>query len=163
MPTTPANLTVVDWRTLTPADRLFLDTNVLIEASAPRAPLHAHADATLKHLEAVRVPLHGSRQVFREYASGLTRIQPWGPALAAGTVAQNIRQLEKKLAILEDGPGVMAEFLDLLTRVPCGGKQVHDANIVATMRVYGVPYLLTHNVADFVRYAGLVTVVPLVP
>lgn len=163
MATRAASLTVVDWRALTAADLLFVDSNVLIEASAPRAPLHAHADATLKHLSAVGVPLHVSRQVFREYTSGLTRLQPWGPALAIGTVAQNVRQLEKTTKVLEDGPAVTAGWLDLLFKVPCGGKQVHDANIVATMRVYGVPNLLTHNVADFVRFAGLITVVPLVP
>ncbi|MEH2170887.1 MAG: hypothetical protein V7K41_30400 [Nostoc sp.] len=42
-----------------------------------------------------------------------------------------------------------------------GGKQVHDANIVATMLVYGIPQLLTHNTSDFARFSGLITVLPL--
>jgi len=42
-----------------------------------------------------------------------------------------------------------------------GGKQVHDANIVATMLVYGIPRLLTANPSDFARFAHLLTVEPL--
>jgi predicted nucleic acid-binding protein len=41
---------------------------------------------------------------------------------------------------------------------PIGGKQVHDANIVATMLVYGIPCLLTHNAKDFERFGDIVTV-----
>ena len=41
---------------------------------------------------------------------------------------------------------------------PIGGKQVHDANIVATMLVYGIPCLLTHNARDFERFGDMVTV-----
>ena len=39
-----------------------------------------------------------------------------------------------------------------------GGKQVHDANIVATMLAFDVPRLITYNGADFQRFAGLITV-----
>jgi predicted nucleic acid-binding protein len=44
-----------------------------------------------------------------------------------------------------------------------GLGEVHDANIVATMQVYGVRHLLTHNTADFARFSHLITVVPLEP
>lgn len=39
-----------------------------------------------------------------------------------------------------------------MAEVAGGGKQVHDANIVATMLAYGVPALLTHNGRDFERF-----------
>ena len=32
-----------------------------------------------------------------------------------------------------------------------GGRQIHDANIIATMLAYGELRLLTFNVADFRR------------
>jgi len=50
----------------------------------------------------------------------------------------------------------------LLLTIPVGGAQIHDANIVATMEVYGIGRLLTHNTTDFARFGGLITVVPLV-
>ena len=37
------------------------------------------------------------------------------------------------------------------------GKQIHDANVVATMPTYSVPVLLTHSVADFARHGELIS------
>lgn len=42
---------------------------------------------------------------------------------------------------------------------PTRGKQVHDANLVATMLVHGVTRLLTFNAADFRRFGTLIEVV----
>jgi len=39
-----------------------------------------------------------------------------------------------------------------------GGKQVHDANIVATMQAYGIPALLTHNIKDFEQFGEVVRI-----
>jgi len=39
-----------------------------------------------------------------------------------------------------------------------GGKQVHDANIVASMLAYEIPCLLTHNHKDFERFAEVIKV-----
>lgn len=40
-----------------------------------------------------------------------------------------------------------------------GGKQVHDANIVATMLAHGEARLLTFNAADFRRFVPLIEAV----
>ncbi len=42
-----------------------------------------------------------------------------------------------------------------------GGRQVHDANIVATMQANGINQLLIHNADDFKRFSHLITVLPL--
>jgi len=49
-----------------------------------------------------------------------------------------------------------------MNQVSLGGKQVHDANIVATMQAYGISHLLTHNIADFKRFESFITIVSLV-
>jgi len=51
--------------------------------------------------------------------------------------------------------------LNLLQQFPTAGRQVHDANIVATMLTAGIDRLLTHNVKDFDRFSTLITVIPL--
>ncbi|WP_373526954.1 hypothetical protein [Nostoc sp.] len=61
----------------------------------------------------------------------------------------------------EDSSQVTERLLTLMEEVFSGGKQVHDANIVATMLVYGIPQLLTHNTGDFARFSGLITVLSL--
>ncbi|MGE0820473.1 MAG: hypothetical protein AB7G75_06540 [Candidatus Binatia bacterium] len=47
-----------------------------------------------------------------------------------------------------------------MQQILLGGKQVHDANIVATMLVHNIPTLLTNNTDDFAPSAHLVTVLP---
>jgi predicted nucleic acid-binding protein len=41
------------------------------------------------------------------------------------------------------------------------GRQVHDANVVATMLEHGVRRLLTFNAADFRRFARIIDIEPL--
>jgi predicted nucleic acid-binding protein len=60
---------------------------------------------------------------------------------------------------LEDGPAVWDELLQLSRRIPFGGRQVHDANIVATMLAHRERRLLTFNEADFKRFVPLIEVV----
>ena len=62
-------------------------------------------------------------------------------------------------SVAEDGPDTTAHLLRLVRRVPMGGKQVHDANIAATMLAHGITRLLTFNAADFRRFEGLIEVV----
>lgn len=40
-----------------------------------------------------------------------------------------------------------------------GGKQVHDANIVATMLAHGERRLLTFNIRDFRRFSAHIELV----
>ncbi len=55
-------------------------------------------------------------------------------------------------AVLADDQAVLAELLDLVRRQGVKGKQVHDTNVVATMRANGIARLATFNVGDFQRY-----------
>lgn len=52
-------------------------------------------------------------------------------------------------------------LLALLDEIDCGGKQVHDTNIVATMLVHGVDTLATVNTDDFTRFEHLITLIEL--
>jgi hypothetical protein len=44
---------------------------------------------------------------------------------------------------------------------PIGGRQVHDADIVATMQAHGLRRPLTHNAGDFARLATIIDILPL--
>jgi len=57
---------------------------------------------------------------------------------------------------------VTGKLLELIERFSVTGKQVHDANIIATMLVHDLPTLLTHNTKDFKRYHTLIDTLPLV-
>jgi predicted nucleic acid-binding protein len=146
---------------LGPGDRVFLDANVSVFLTVMAAPFHAAAVAAVNRLRTIGCDLWISRQVLREYLAAVTRPQPYAPPTPTAVATANVRRLAAALPIAEDGPAVTVELLNLLGRVPCHGKQVHDANTAATMIARGVPNLLTHNVADFTRFAPAITVIPL--
>jgi len=54
---------------------------------------------------------------------------------------------------------VGAQLVELGSRYSFGGRQVHDANIVATMLAYGERRLLTFNDPDFQRFNDVIEIV----
>jgi hypothetical protein len=60
-------------------------------------------------------------------------------------LTQIVRSFENLFEIAVDDVEVTARLLELIENPGAQGKQVHDANIVATMRQYRLAYLLTHN------------------
>ena len=147
----------------TAADRVFVDTNIHVYSAVPAAPLCSAAAQALASLRAAGADLWISRQVIREYMAAVTRPQTFSRPFPAATVASDVVGLQSAFHVAEDGPGVTSQLLRLLAAVPIGGKQVHDANIVATMLENNVSKLLTHNTADFARFSSFITVLPLVP
>jgi predicted nucleic acid-binding protein len=143
------------------ADPVFLDTNVLIYVSRPSAPEHGAARRTLGQLEAEGGALWISQQVLREYLAVATRPQATAPPLPRATALADIRRFRASFEIAADNPSVLDRLLQLLATHSVAGKQVHDANVVATMLDHGVHRLLSFNTADFRPFIGLITLVPL--
>ena len=56
---------------------------------------------------------------------------------------------------------MLDHLIQVLTTHRAVGRQVHDANIVATMLDCGVRRLLTFNVTDFRRFTPLINIDPL--
>jgi len=142
---------------------VFVDTNVLVYAAIPAFPLHTDARMRLTELEAAGVCLWISRQTLREYLSALSRPSTFSPPIPMTTLIGDVIALLSRFPVVEDGPGVTSALLTILATVPCGGKQVYDANIVATMTTRSIRRLLTHNVSDLKRYSTWVDILPLVP
>jgi predicted nucleic acid-binding protein len=145
----------------TSSDALFIDSNVLIYASVPESPLYTIAKEAMATRKHDGVELWVSRQILREYLSHLSRPQTFTRPIPMRVLTAEIRAIQQAYRIAEDGPDVTERLLKLLERVAVGGKQVHDANIVATMQIYGIRQLLTHNTSHFDRFSKIITVVPL--
>jgi predicted nucleic acid-binding protein len=62
---------------------------------------------------------------------------------------------EEKLRLLPDGLAVHEEWRKLLVTHSISGVQVHDARLVAAMRVHGVKRILSFNNKDFARYTDI--------
>jgi predicted nucleic acid-binding protein len=147
----------------TVVDRWLIDTNILVFAYLVHHPLYGAARARLQALASAGAELWVSRQILREYLAAMTRPRQYTGAMPVASLIADVQAFERNYLVAEDSSAVTARLLNLLTAVPCVGKQIHDANIVATMQEYGIPNLLTDNAADFNRFSGPITVVPLVP
>jgi hypothetical protein len=79
-----------------------------------------------------------------------------------GSLVSDISALLARFQVVEDGPAVTSTLMMLLASVACGGKQVYDANITATMMAGGIRRIVTHNVGDFLRLSAWIDIIPLV-
>ena len=138
---------------------MFIDTNVLVSSRIPGAPGSEVARATAdRALQEVNPPSI-SRQILREYFSVLTRPQIWRHAVTREEALDDVDRMLRAFRILEDGPEVTETLIALCRDVPVGGRQIHDANIVATMLAHGERRLLTFNTADFRRFRDRIDLV----
>lgn len=133
---------------------MFFDTNVLVLSRFEAAPNHNLARRRMFSACEGDETLRISRQVLREYLATVTRPQSWSAAIAMDDALDHVARLKAGFDILEDGPSVTDALTTLCRNVPVAGKQIHDANIVATMIAHGERRLLTFNAVDFRRYGG---------
>jgi predicted nucleic acid-binding protein len=147
----------------TAVERWFIDTNILIFANLPTHPLQAVAAARLLALATAGAELWVSRQVLREYVAGMTRPRTFTGSTTTAALVADVQRFQRTFRVAEDNAAITAGLLSLMSAVTVIGRQVHDANIVATMLDHSIPNLLTDNTADFARFGTYITVVPLVP
>lgn len=140
---------------------MFFDTNVLVCARFEAARGHHLARGNLTEAGVSGEPLRISGQILHEFLATVTRPQPWSPPVAMDGALRDVEVLEAQFEVLEDGPLVTGALQRLCREVAVGGKQIHDANIVATMLAYGERRLVTFNGADFRRYGVRIDLVDL--
>jgi predicted nucleic acid-binding protein len=144
------------------ADRVVLDTNVLLAATDEGGSDHPEAVASLNEWPASGVVLYTSGQILREYLVVATRpIGQNGLGMPQPPAVANVRALRRRLRLMAENEKVADRLAQVLDAVTCTGKQIHDANVVATMLVHGVDTVITSNVEDFARFDRHVQVVRL--
>ena len=140
---------------------MFIDTNVFVYARFGTAPDHVRARSGLERARQGAEPICISRQILREYLATVTRPQAWGASIPLREALDDVERFTDEFTILEDGSHVTDTLIALCREVPARGRQVHDANIAATMLAAGELRLLTFNGADFRRYADRLDLVEL--
>jgi predicted nucleic acid-binding protein len=102
-----------------------------------------------------------SRQVIREYLVQVTRPGLFERPLDSIQATEKAVTLRSLFAVADEDERVTNQLLRLLRDYSFGGKQIHDANIVATMLTYGIQKLVTTNYAGMKRFEGVVEVIHL--
>lgn len=142
--------------------RAFVDTNVLLRSIQATMPLHIEALTLITKARDDGYELWISRQVIREYIVQVTRPGVLTLPFDAEQVAAKVRFIRAAFQIADETEAVTDQLIELIREFPTGGKQIHDANIVATMLVYGIDTLATQNIEDMKRFASKIKLIPLV-
>jgi predicted nucleic acid-binding protein len=141
---------------------LFIDTNILLTASAPQREHHRTVlEHVLSELPAQGLRLVVSQQILREYLVVATRpLAVNGLGLDVKHAIANIGQFRKRLSMIGDGDDPTNRLIELVQHIPCIGKQIHDAAIVATMLANNIGRIVTLDAAYYLRFSPLIKAVP---
>lgn len=139
----------------------FVDTSVIVAATVEVHPSHETAAEFVDNLIASGAELHISPQVCREFLVVLTRQPVSGRVFTVDEAIAALAVWRAGCNLLGEDEVSVNECLELTKRFGVQGKQVHDCNIVATMKAHGLRKLLTRNPRDFERYRGEIDVTPI--
>ncbi len=138
-----------------------VDTNVLVRLADRRAPERPLARAALKTLHRRGEDITISPQNVVEFWSVATRpVAVNGLALSLNRTDRALRRFESTFLLVPGISAIHDEWRRLVVAASVSGRQVHDARLVAVMRVHGITHLLTFNTLDFQRYPGITAVHP---
>jgi predicted nucleic acid-binding protein len=130
-----------------------LDTNILLTATDEGRDGHERALDVINGWPAQGTTLYTSGQIIREYLSVATRPATHnGLGLTVPDALDNARAFRSRMVLLAEDAKVADRLAELLEETKSGGKQVHDANVVATMLVHGIDTVVTLNTGDFARF-----------
>jgi len=133
-----------------------VDTNVLLRLAHRSQPMYSTIRPVFRRLSGQGERFFCAAQNFIEFWNVTTRpLAVNGFGLSLARTDRLLRRMELVFRLLPSSRQVYTEWRHLVTVLAVSGVQVHDAHLVATMRVHGIRNLLTFNVADFVRYAPL--------
>jgi predicted nucleic acid-binding protein len=140
---------------------VFIDTNIMLRYlinDFPEYPAIRHTVDTLIREEHI---LWASRQVIREFGRVCTRPQSFMQVMSPQRATDYMDKIGNLFEIADEDVRVTQQLILLMRQFSVSGKQVHDANIVATMQAYHIPNLLTLNLKDFDRYQSVIHLMPL--
>jgi predicted nucleic acid-binding protein len=127
----------------------------------PSDPDYSLVASALEALVEQGAVLCYTSQNLAEFWNACTRlVDRNGYGLSPAETDLRARAFESRLHLLADSLSVHQEWRQLLVAHGVAGIQVHDARLVAAMRVHGVKRVLTFNQRDFARYDEIEAVHP---
>ena len=135
-----------------------IDTNIVMRMASPDHPMCAEALNALGVLRQRREERYLTHQNLVEFWRSATRpIERNGLGLSISEASVELQRLEELFPVLPDVPEIYPEWRRLVLEYSVMGVNVHDARLVAVMRVHGLTHILTFNIGDFNRYSTLIT------
>lgn len=140
-----------------------VDTNVLLRFADRSHPLHPLIRTAVRELRQDEHKLQVSSQNCIEFWNVATRpVERNGFGLTPPEAERLLQLIERLFPVLPDSSEIYREWRRLVVVFGVSGVQVHDARLVAAMKVNAISHILTLNVEDFKRYIseGIMAVAP---
>ncbi|MEB3338516.1 MAG: type II toxin-antitoxin system VapC family toxin [Leptolyngbyaceae bacterium] len=132
---------------------ILVDTNVLLRFADRSHPLHPLIRTAVRELSQDGHKLQVSSQNCIEFWNVATcPIERNGFGLDPAEAEQLLQLIERLFPVLPDSSEIYKEWRRLVVVFGVSGVQVHDARLVASMKVNAISHILTLNVEDFKRY-----------
>ncbi len=142
---------------------ILADTNILLAFGEKGHRHHSAARAALKNLWGDNHNVCVTLQNFIEFWSVATRpANKNGLGLSIKDARRLLRMFDRLFTLVPENPEIQKEWRRLVFEHQVLGVQVHDARLVAAMRVHNISHILTFNIKDFARYRreGIVVIDP---
>lgn len=143
---------------VTMADKLFVDTNVLLSLSFPELDHHKECDSYLRRVQNDQVELWISGQIIREFYHVATHPCTFEEPKNEELVVQQIETFPGRFHIADECEEVRSLLPELLREYKIRGKTTHDTNIIATMLIHCIGTVCTLD-RHFKRFRNRVFVV----
>jgi len=144
--------------------RYLLDSNILLRLTKPDDHDYPVVRSAVDALWASEAELCYTSEDPAEFWNVCTRpAERNGFGLSIAGTDRRARLIENQFTLLPDSEQVHREWRRLVATENVRGVQVHDARLVAAMRVHGVTHVLTLNDQDFARFDGITVVHPAKP
>ncbi|HIK17293.1 MAG TPA: type II toxin-antitoxin system VapC family toxin [Leptolyngbyaceae cyanobacterium M33_DOE_097] len=140
-----------------------VDTNVLLRFTDRTHTLHSVTRTAIRKLMSDGHNLKITSQNYVEFWNVATRpADKNGFGLTPAKAERSLCLIERLFPVLPDSPATYLKWRRLVISFSVSGVQVHDARLVAAMKVNNIDCILTFNEADFTRYAseGVVAIHP---
>jgi predicted nucleic acid-binding protein len=143
-----------------PGSSYLVDTNILLRLVQPDSPEYGVIRECTDRLWARGADLFYTSQNLAEFWNVCTRpADRNGFGFSVAETDERAALIEGKFSFAADSVATHQEWRRILV-AGISGIQVHDARMVAAMRVHGIANLLTMNAKDFRRFSGITVLSP---
>jgi predicted nucleic acid-binding protein len=144
-----------------PGSAYLVDTNIPLRLVQPDSPEYGTIRQCTERLWAQAADLYYASQNLAEFWNVCTRpADRNGFGFSVAEADERASLIEAKFSLAADSEATHHEWRRIVVAAGVSGTQVHDARIVAVMRVHGIANLLTLNAKDFRRFHGITALTP---
>lgn len=134
-------------------DNILIDTNIIVYSTLSKSLFFAASQSAISDYIDKNYSIWINRQIIREYLVVKSRLMLDENQYNQAVLISEMYYLLNNYFVADELNTTSLILSDLLRKYKIAGKQIHDANIVATCIDNGISNILTNNPSHFERYS----------